>query len=385
MSSRWRCLAALTLARAAIGFQFQAVAAVAPLLGGELAIDKTQLGWLIGLYLLPGVAFALPGGLLGRRFGDKCLVLVGLALMAIGGAGLALAESFIAANVARVVSGVGAVILNVLVTKMVTDLFEGRERLLAMSVLINSWPIGIGIALLVIGPLGELAGWHWGVASSGAFAIAGLVLVATVYRSAPSIAPSAPAAGIGLDVLVGREWRLLAIGSLPWLLYNAAFQIVLSFMPSFFVGNGLGIARAGGLMAVNAVMFVVGVQLGGFLLKRTAHPDRLCHAMILVWCATLLLIAAGHAPLPWLIVGGVLGGIPAAALVSIPGEFLRPESRSAGMGVFYTIYYGGCAVLPTLAGALYDRAGGSAALWMATGLAFGAALTLALFRRAMSS
>ena len=385
MSPRWRCLAALTLARAAIGFQFQAVAAVAPLLGGELAIDKTQLGWLIGLYLLPGVAFALPGGLLGRRFGDKRLVLVGLALMAIGGAGLALAESFIAANVARVVSGVGAVILNVLVTKMVTDLFEGRERLLAMSVLINSWPIGIGIALLVIGPLGELAGWRWGVASSAALALAGLLLVATVYRSAPSIAPSAHPAGIGLDVLVGREWRLLAIGSLPWLLYNAAFQIVLSFMPSFFVGNGLGIARAGSLMAVNAVMFVVGVQLGGFLLKRTAHPDRLCHAMILVWCATLLLIAAGHAPLPWLIVGGVLGGIPAAALVSIPGEFLRPESRSAGMGVFYTIYYGGCAVLPTLAGALYDRAGGSAALWMATGLAFGAALTLALFRRAMSS
>jgi predicted MFS family arabinose efflux permease len=386
VSPRWRSLAALTLARAAIGFQFQAVAAVAPLLAGELAIDNTQLGWLIGLYLLPGVAFALPGGLLGRRFGDKRLVLVGLALMAIGGGGLALAESFIAANVARVVSGVGAVILNVLLTKMVTDLFEDRERLLAMSVLINSWPIGIGIALLVVGPLGELSGWRWGVATSAAFALAGLLMVAAVHRPGAAASPiAAPTTGIGLDVLVRREWRLLAIGSLPWLLYNAAFQIALSFMPSFFVGNGFGIAHAGSLMAVNAAMFVVGVQLGGFLLKRTTNPDRLCHAMILVWCATLLLIAAGHAPLPWLVIGGVLGGIPAAALVSIPGEFLRPESRSAGVGVFYTIYYGGCAVLPTLAGALYDAAGGRAALWMSTGLAFGAALTLALFRRAMSS
>ena len=70
--------------------------------------------------------------------------------MAIGGAGLALADSFVAANAARFVSGIGAVILNVLMTKMVTDLFDGRERLLAMSVLINAWPIGIGIALLVI-------------------------------------------------------------------------------------------------------------------------------------------------------------------------------------------------------------------------------------------
>ena len=89
MSPRWRCLAALTLARAAMGFQFQSIAAVAPLICDGLGLDKTQLGWLIGLYLLPGVAFALPGGLLGRRFGDKRLVLVGLALMGIGGLGSA--------------------------------------------------------------------------------------------------------------------------------------------------------------------------------------------------------------------------------------------------------------------------------------------------------
>ncbi len=67
MRPRWRSLAALTFARAAMGFQYQSVAAVAPLMGEGLGLDKAQLGWLIGLYLLPGVAFALPGGLLGRR------------------------------------------------------------------------------------------------------------------------------------------------------------------------------------------------------------------------------------------------------------------------------------------------------------------------------
>jgi predicted MFS family arabinose efflux permease len=389
MNSSWRCLAALTLARAAMGFQFQSIAAVAPLVGDDIGLDKTQLGWLIGLYLLPGVAFALPGGLLGRRFGDKRLVLAGLALMAIGGAWLAVAESFAMANAARFTSGIGAVILNVLMTKMVTDLFAGRERLLAMSVLINSWPIGIGISLAVIGPLGELAGWRWGVASSALFATIGLAVVATLYRppaasSGVASAPSA-AAGIGLGILSSAEWALLAIGSLPWLLYNAAYQIVLSFLPSFLVGNGLGIARAGWLVAVNTVMFVVSVQVGGFLLQRSARPERLCHATIVAWCATLLFIAAGSAPLPWLVLGGLVGGIPAAALVSAPGEFLRPESRGAGMGVFYTVYYLGCAVLPTLAGALYDASGGKAALWMAAATAFLAALTLFAFRRAMAS
>jgi len=386
MSPRWQALLALTLARAAMGFQYQSVAAVAPLMAEGLGLDKARLGWLIGLYLLPGVAFALPGGLLGRRFGDKRLVLVALVLMAAGGLWLARAGSYAEANLARFTAGIGAVMLNVLMTKMVTDLFEGRERLLALSVLINSWPIGIGLALLVIGPLGAVAGWRWGLFSSALFAAIGFVLVAAVCRPAPAAPPAEGAAsGLGLGVLTRVEWRLLAVGSLPWLLYNAAFQIVMSFLPSFLVGGGRSIAQAGSLVALNTVLLVVGVQAGGLLLKRAAHPDRLCHLSMIAWCASLLFIAGGSAPLPWLVIGGLLGGLPAAALVSVPGEFLRPESRNAGMGVFFTIYYFGCAVLPTLAGALYDAAGGAAALWMAAALALGATLMLAGFRGAMAA
>ena len=380
MPQRWWCLAALTLARATMGFQFQSIAAVGPLIAAGLGLDKAQLGWLIGLYLLPGVVVALPGGLLGRRFGDKRLVLVGLALMALGAAWLGLADSFAAANAGRFVSGIGAVMLNVLMTKMVADWFDGKERLLAMSVLINSWPVGIGIALLVIGPLGVQAGWPWGVVSSALFAAIGFVAVLTVYR-APPHTPQPAAAGLGLDVLTRKEWQLLAIGALPWLLYNAAFQIEISFLPSFLAESGFGVARAGGLVAVNAVVFVVGVQLGGVVLKRARHPDRVCHLAIAAWCVTLLLLAAHSAPLPWI----VLGGLPAAALVSLPAEFLRAESRSAGMGVFFTIYYLGCALLPAAAGALYDVSGGPAALALAAGIAFLCAPILWCFRRAMGS
>jgi predicted MFS family arabinose efflux permease len=378
----WRSLAALTLARAAMGFQFQSVAAVAPLMAGSLGIDKTQLGWLIGLYLLPGVGFALPGGLLGRRYGDQRLVLVGLILMGAGGAWLALARSVPEADLARFVTGAGAVMLNVLMTKMVTDLFDGRERLLAMSVLINAWPIGIGIALLVVGPLGAFAGWRWGLGCAAVFAAIGFVVVVGLYRPPPAL-PQGGSAGLGLAVLTRREWELVAIAALPWMVYNAAYQIVLSFMPSFLVGEGLGIAHAGSLIALNTVLFVVSVQAGGFVLRRAARPDLVCHLAIVAWCLTMLCVAGGGAPLPWLVLGGLIGGLPAAALVSLPGEFLRPESRNAGMGVFYTVYYFGCAVLPPLAGALYDRAGGQAALWLATGVAFVASLTLALFRRAL--
>ena len=383
MNNRWWCLAALTLARAAMGFQFQAVAAVAPLMAGSLGLDKGQLGWLIGLYLLPGAIIALPGGLLGRKFGDKRLVLVGLALMGIGGAWLGFSSTLAEANAARCVSGIGAVMLNVLVTKMVADWFDGKERLLAMSILINSWPIGIGIALLVVGQLGETVGWQWGMFSTALFAAMGFAAVAAIYRAPTGGAAPTASAGLGLATLRRSEWKQMLLGAFPWLLYNASFQIMMSFMPSFFVDNGYELAHAASLSAVSAIGFVFGVQAGGLLFKRSTHPDRICYVALAGWCVALLALSTGTAPLPWVLLGGVLGGLPAAALVSLPAEVLRPESRSAGMGIFFTVYYFGCAILPTVAGALYDRAGGGSALLMAAGLALACIPLLGGFRRGM--
>ncbi|HEX9183995.1 MAG TPA: MFS transporter [Burkholderiales bacterium] len=383
MPQRWKILAVLTFARASMGYQFQSIAAVTPFISADLALDKAQLGWLIGIYLLPGVAIALPGGLLGARYGDKRVALLGLALMAVGGLWLALAGSALEANAARIVGGTGAVLLNVLFTKMVADWFEGRERVLAMSGLVNAWPIGIGIALFAVGPLGEAAGWQVAIASTAAFAACGFAAVLAWYR--PPAAPTQPAAtSVGLGALTAREWRLLCVASLPWLVYNAAYQILVSFLPSFFLENGLSIAGSGAVTALNTLLIVVSVQAGGIILKRATRPDLVCHAAILGWCATVLLLSGASHPLLWIVLGGLIAGLPAGAFVSLPAEFLRPETRAAGMGVFYTIYYLGCAFLPGAAGLLYDASGSArATLWMAALLAFACVPTLILFRWAL--
>jgi predicted MFS family arabinose efflux permease len=67
-----------------MAFQFQSVAAVAPLLSSEFGVSIADIGVLIGLYFAPGVALALPGGAIGQRFGDKATVLGALLLMLAG-------------------------------------------------------------------------------------------------------------------------------------------------------------------------------------------------------------------------------------------------------------------------------------------------------------
>ena len=112
MANRWVALAIVFVTRTSMGFQFQAVAAVAPLMVADLRLTWVQLGSLIGLYMLPGAVFALPGGVLGQRFGERRTVVASLALMVAGGLITALAQSFVAAAGGRLLSGVGAVLMN---------------------------------------------------------------------------------------------------------------------------------------------------------------------------------------------------------------------------------------------------------------------------------
>jgi len=54
---------------------------------------------------------------------------------------------------------------------------------------------------------------------------------------------------------------------------------------------------------------------------------------------------------------GALAGLPAGALMMLPGEVLLPQNRAAGMGIFFTWYYAGLAVLTPIGGILRDASG----------------------------
>ena len=58
------------------------------------------------------------GGLVGQHFGAKRVVVVGLALMTGGGALMGISASFLMMAAGRLTSGIGAVLINVMLTKM---------------------------------------------------------------------------------------------------------------------------------------------------------------------------------------------------------------------------------------------------------------------------
>src|SRR3978361_1372529 len=105
MANRWIALAVLFAARTAMAYQFQSTISAGPFIISAFAIDFGQLGSLVGLYMLPGILIALPGGMLGQRFGDKRILVLGLALMVLGGCLMA-TDLLFTISAGRFISGV---------------------------------------------------------------------------------------------------------------------------------------------------------------------------------------------------------------------------------------------------------------------------------------
>ena len=159
-TDRWTFLLLLSFIRVAMGVQFQSVGAAGPAIRDDLGLDYAALGAIAGSYLGLGAFLALPAGWLSARFGDRRILLSGLGLMVLGGIGLGLAPGFGLALGCRLASGVGAVMLNIVVSKLVMDRFADASLGTAMGVLLGAWPLGIGLGSIVLPYTVDLVGWR---------------------------------------------------------------------------------------------------------------------------------------------------------------------------------------------------------------------------------
>ena len=239
--SRWLMLLILFVARTTMACQFQSVASTAPVLVDALAIDFARLGTLIGLYMFPGIFVALPGGMLAQRFGAKNLVLVGLLLMTFGGVLMAASVSFLPVVDGRLISGMGAVLVNVLVTKMVTDWFAGREIVTAMAILVVSWPLGLALGLLLFTPLATSLSWSAVMYTTVLMSSVSFLLVALTYRN-PAGTSVVSTSGLNRTLML-HEWLGISLAGAVWMTYNVGYIVLISFLPALFTTRGYSLSE----------------------------------------------------------------------------------------------------------------------------------------------
>ena len=356
-AARWRVLALLFTVRTAFAFQFQAVGALSPLFVDTYGISLTEIGLLIGLYLAPGIAFAMPGGALAAQFGDRAIVLAGLGLMVAGGALTVVGTSFEIQIAGRLIAGAGGVIINVLMSKIVADWFAGREIATAMAIFVNSWPVGIALALALLPLIAQAGGLGAALGATTGFAGLGLLLMATLHRAPSNAAGAGPATGWP----VGAELAALFAAGGIWALFNAALGMVFSFGPALLAERGMTLVAASFTTSVVLWFVAIAVPLGGIVADRWGRRDLVLLVGLIGFAAGMVAVRAGAAPLAGLVLIGFGAGLPAGPIMSLAAASLRPETRAAGMGLFYTIFYAVAVAAPWVAGRLATAAGSAVA------------------------
>jgi predicted MFS family arabinose efflux permease len=283
--------------------------------------------------------------------------------MAVGGALMGLSDTYVGALAGRLVSGSGAVLLSLVLTKMTTDWFAGHEMVTALSILITSWPLGIALALVLQPPLASELGWPWVMHTTAALCAVALLLVAILYRSPLSItaASSTPSPANPLSLPPRREALPTAIAGLIWGVFNVGLIAFFSFVPPLLVQHGAELPDAALLTSLGLWVMIASLPLGGYLVQRSGRPD----AAIMLFSGLAGLALSGLAaavgmPLLFCIAIGIAVGPPPGAVLAMPGRILHPENRAIGLGLFMTVYYVTAAVGPALAGVVGDQMGASA-------------------------
>ncbi len=363
----------LVAARIALGIAFQTTGLAAPHLVAEWGLDYAAAGALVGLFWVPGLFLALGAGPLGRRFGERRMVALGLLLLAAGVALSAVAAGEAGFAAGRLATGAGAALLMALLMKMVADWFAGRLIFLGMSCFIIGWPVGIAGTQLLLGPVAE-ASWRGALLAAAAAIVAVAAFFALGYR-APPAASGAAAPGARMN---GREAWLILLAGTAWTIVNGAYLVLVTFGPVLLAErDAAGEAAAARAVSLLSWVFILGIPLGGLAASRVARPGLLSAASLTVaaLAAAAIPLAGAAAAGPLFLLHGFAYAFGATYLSTQPLQALRPEARASGLGLYYLLFYLGCTAIPPMAGWLKDLHGPAAPVVFAVALI---AVTIAL-------
>jgi len=230
----------------------------------------------------------------------------------------------------------------------------------------------LALGLMLFTPLALATSWSAVMQVAALLSLASFVMVALAYRDSADAAV-APAARLRLS-LSPREWLAVCLAGWVWMTYNVGYIVLFSFLPALFSAHGFTLTQAGQIVSLLGWTLIVSVPLTGFLAERSRRPNLFLIGGFAVSGVAAVALPLASSPFYAFAMLAVVLGAPAGATMALPAQALRPENRAAGMGVYFTWYYAGMAVLPGLAGLARDLTGSAAAPALFAGAMLGLAL-----------
>ncbi len=339
-------------------WNFTFLAPLLPDVADDTGVSVTVAGQLVTVSALVAVVFLVLLGPLADRYGKRPMLMLGLAAMAVAALGSAFTSSYPLLIALRALSGIGDALVLPSAAAAVTDYFEGKDREVALNVLLvplgSAVIVGLPVAILV----SDLLDWHGAFLAFAAFTAAVLAGVRWLLPAAPR----ATAVQHGLadhyrrsyGEVLGKRSALAVLGAA--VLGATVWNGMVTYAGAFFTDElGVGAAGLSGLFAALGGSYVVGGAVGVNLARR------LRPRVIALWSAlgaVLLLLpvvtSTGIAPLAVILALGFAGSrAPGIAALNNMLMDLAPRAQATAVSTYGVV---------AAAGALLGAASGGLAI-----------------------
>ncbi len=355
-SRRWLILASTIVSFFSVGVTFFAVPPLVPELISRFGLSHLAIGVLMGAISVPAILFSIPLGAAIDRWPARATGNVALGLMAIGAVLFALAPSYAVLVSGRLLFGVGGLAINLLLARLVSTAFAGRELALAMGIFNAVYPASMIVMFTLHPKLLAAFGWRGEL-----MALAVMVVLAIPLHNLA--VPRGLRGESASDEQRREPWLstpLVAL-ALSWLLFFAAYASIFTFAPEW-AGGG-----AGALLTVSLIPWVA-IFLGpitGFLIDRTGSAGR----WLLAGQLLLTGVLAGMAfqflpPAPAMLLVGATFALVATSTYSLPATLVSASRVGFAFGFITAFSNLGNLAGPAIAGGIHDRTGSWTSVWM---------------------
>jgi predicted MFS family arabinose efflux permease len=335
------------------------VGVVGPLMRPDLGLSLPQLGLAVSAITVVAALLGTPAGLWTGGYGPRRTLLAGLAVMTVAAAAGGLAWGLGPLLAARVVEGVGFLLVVVAAPDLLVQLTRGADRAAALALWGTVIPVGLAVGGVAGGALAPATGWRGWLGLTGVLPALAAVAVAMVIPPDPArpdgARPPLRLAGLGRTApLAGGFCGLCLIGI-----------AMVSLLPTFLVGErGTGLGTAGAATAVVAFASVPGSLAASWLLRRGAGLRPLSVVVLVMPLAAVPAFRAGGALGVAVAAAAALmlanGVAVAAAFAAVPEVVRDPGQITLAIGLMTQLGSTGTLLGAPLFGGVVDAVDWSA-------------------------